>query len=85
MHLPPLGSSSPGDLESVCSPKCLPPSEESTRKHRGVGVVLGKKLLLCVIIGAKTANTNKGCSDINSYGLHADLLATARVLPSLTK
>lgn len=82
MHLPPLGSSSPGDLESVCSPKCLPPSEESTHKHRGVDVVLGKKLLPCVIIGAKTANINRGYSDINPYGLHADLLATVRVLPS---
>lgn len=48
-----LGSSSPSDLENVCSPKRLPPSEENSHKRGGADVVKEKKkILLCMIIRA---------------------------------
>lgn len=57
---PLLGSSSPGDLENVCSPKRLPPSEENSHKQGGADVVKKKKMLLCMIIRAQAAISNKG-------------------------
>lgn len=62
MHLHLLGSSSPGDLENVCAPKRLPPSEENRYKQGGADVVLKKKkkIHLCVNIGAQTAIISKG-------------------------